>query len=327
MGRPPRELEVVQFEWFVPEAGHRWVECKGEKGRCERWLIRDVPRDCQATEGSWTTPLRDARTLFRSLADLEPFEDAILEFANEHGWLLGPQLNEHVPLGPGPLVGGERFFVWLRSISAMHALVELLDAVVAEDSKTLADWITFKKSKAPEPATGNDLGVVCKIPSPPPIAIREQPFTVAVPPITPIARLLEPNNFVRAGEIVATIVINKQLEEHSSARVLFNPAREQWAPFLVPKNLWGALCLQYAEALRGDHHGFKRCSECGQWLGNRSDSRFCSDRCRARAYRKRKQEAKRLHDLGTRPSDIARKLRSDVQTVKGWLGVSGRRTQ
>lgn len=319
MGRPPRELEVVQFEWLVPSAGHRWVERKRNDGRRERWLIRDVPRDSQAIEGSWTTPLRDARTLFRTLADLDPSEDAILEFANEHGLLFGTQLDN------GELVSGESFFTWLRSISNMHRLVELLDGIVAEDSKTLASWITFKKMKTPDPVTGNQFAVHCKVPSPPPITISKGPYIVSH--FDPITQILELNNFVRAAEIVATTMVNKQLEEHSSARVLFNPAKEQWAPFLVPKNLWGALCLQYAEALKGDHHGFKRCSECGQWLGNRSDSLFCSDRCRARAYRKRKREAKRLHDLGTRPSEIARKLGSDIQTVKGWLGASGRRTQ
>jgi len=55
---------------------------------------------------------------------------------------------------------------------------------------------------------------------------------------------------------------------------------------------------------------------------SRSDREFCSDRCRVNTYRKRKKSAARLHQKGMSPSAIAKKVESDPETVRGWLGLT-----
>ena len=58
-----------------------------------------------------------------------------------------------------------------------------------------------------------------------------------------------------------------------------------------PVNLISAMWLQLASAATGDQV-FKECPECPHWFpiapgDGRPEKRFCSDRCRLRAYRKR----------------------------------------
>jgi len=46
---------------------------------------------------------------------------------------------------------------------------------------------------------------------------------------------------------------------------------------------------------------------------------FCSDSCRTRSYQLRRQEAKRLNARKVPIREIARRLGSDVPTIKGWI--------
>jgi DNA-binding NarL/FixJ family response regulator len=51
----------------------------------------------------------------------------------------------------------------------------------------------------------------------------------------------------------------------------------------------------------------------------RTSRLFCSESCRARAYRERKEKAVQLAAEGKTPKEIAAELDSDVKTVKGWI--------
>ena len=122
MGRPTKESQVVQFAWLVPKAGYRWVEPHElEKGEGDDWLIVDEPRDAPETQYRITAPLRDTPALFRTLAELKPTREEILEFSSQHGLLLGPQPpTKRVPLRVRPTVNGERKQTWLNSIALMQ---------------------------------------------------------------------------------------------------------------------------------------------------------------------------------------------------------------
>lgn len=71
-------------------------------------------------------------------------------------------------------------------------------------------------------------------------------------------------------------------------------------------------------------HRVLRCENCGRvFVAGAPRARYCSPRCRhtaqMRAYRHRQYRARELHDQGLPLEDIARRVGSDVETVRGWL--------
>jgi hypothetical protein len=287
------------------------------------WLIVGEILDATKIQFRRTAPLRDSPALFRTLAELKPTHEEIREFSSQHGFLLGLQLSDsrntkRFVLRSGLKVIAERMQVWLDSIALMQALCSLLDAIVAKDERLLRSWIEEK----PEKKRSDNLallGVDCTIPTKVPGWER---YSLSISSSEAIAQLLEPGDYVRSARLIVQDVVNSWLRAHTSSQVLYNVAKSDQQVYIVPKNLLGAMCLQFAEALKGDHLGLRRCSQCDSWMGNRIDSEFCSDRCRARAYRNRKRQAKELHEGGMRPSEVARRLGSDTKTVRGWLGLA-----
>ncbi len=69
-----------------------------------------------------------------------------------------------------------------------------------------------------------------------------------------------------------------------------------------------------------------RCELCRGWFAvspdvNRPDRKYCSERCRAKTYRNRKAEARALKLAAMKPPQIAKKLETDMATVRGWLAA------
>jgi predicted nucleic acid-binding Zn ribbon protein len=88
--------------------------------------------------------------------------------------------------------------------------------------------------------------------------------------------------------------------------------------------LMPALWLQFAFAVAEDKQ-YRRCAVCDRAFElapgeNRADRRFCSDRCRIRAYRQRKAQACEMRTAGKHLREIAKEFDTDVATVKGWVG-------
>ena len=97
---------------------------------------------------------------------------------------------------------------------------------------------------------------------------------------------------------------------------------------VVPRDLWGALWLQFADAVASGAR-YERCRECTTWFelspqAARADRLYCSEGCKQKAYRERKAEALRLHGEGKTAGAIARSVGSDAATVKGWLAAAWR---
>jgi hypothetical protein len=95
----------------------------------------------------------------------------------------------------------------------------------------------------------------------------------------------------------------------------------------VPKTLFAALCLQFALALAGSKHN-QQCVSCGKWNEllpgvNRADTQTCSQTCRTRVYRQRKQRAVALHAEGKTARAIARELEAKVDAVQKWITAEG----
>lgn len=90
-----------------------------------------------------------------------------------------------------------------------------------------------------------------------------------------------------------------------------------------PISLIGAMWLQTGQALTRPKE-FRRCVTCQTLIevsretGARSDAMFCSDACKSKDLRQRRAEARRLASTMT-AAQIAKRVRSDVATVKRWI--------
>jgi len=70
------------------------------------------------------------------------------------------------------------------------------------------------------------------------------------------------------------------------------------------------------------------CPGCGEWFelekGGRSDRAYCTDACRKRVYRDRRDKARQLFSEGKSVKEIAKTLDAEQESVKGWVkGIKG----
>jgi hypothetical protein len=117
--------------------------------------------------------------------------------------------------------------------------------------------------------------------------------------------------------------VNERLQR--GVRLVLGWERRRGEPALnpVPVSLGGCICLQLAQTIAGNKK-YRECPSCGRWRElspgkARSDSLYCGDACRSRAYRDRKERAVQLAGEGKTPKQIAAELSSDARTVRGWL--------
>ena len=122
--------------------------------------------------------------------------------------------------------------------------------------------------------------------------------------------------------------INRRLEELVSPRLEWTADQESLQLSYVPKNLLGAIWLQLAFAL-GHEKQYPRCIHCkkpfevslDKRTGSRADAIFCSNKCKSADYRSRKRTARELAEEKLPLTRIAKKVRTDVGTVKQWIGT------
>jgi hypothetical protein len=99
--------------------------------------------------------------------------------------------------------------------------------------------------------------------------------------------------------------------------------RSGFAMSHVPDTLHSALWLQLALAMEGEKE-YRRCLGCGEWFeyskdASRPDKVYCSNACRARAYRRRQVEAHALCQRGLTPERIAEQLNTTPDAVRRWI--------
>jgi hypothetical protein len=279
--------------------------------------VRNEPATPTEPAHAITRPLREKPGLFRTFAELGSSEDEILAFADRHGWLgleVDPRLHAELPILRSRRVTGELRKDWARAITQMRLACDLRNAVAGRDLASLRQAI--QQESWDGPLAFSDHGVM----------YQSHRGWFRVTPRHPEAALLRKGDLLRAARVLMQHHVNEQLELHTSARVLLDEETGRQGLYVNPKNLLGALWIQFSESIDSSTSS-KRCAECGDWMllapgTSRSDREFCSDRCRVNAYRKRKKSAARLHRKGMSPSAIAKKLGSDTETVRGWLGLS-----
>ncbi len=97
----------------------------------------------------------------------------------------------------------------------------------------------------------------------------------------------------------------------------------QPALHIVPSTLGGAMWLQFAQAIAGNRQ-LRQCKVCDRWFAlspeiARTSKYYCSEACRSRAYRARKERARQLAADGKTPKKIAKELGCKLATIEEWL--------
>lgn len=95
------------------------------------------------------------------------------------------------------------------------------------------------------------------------------------------------------------------------------------------EGLSNVMWLQFALAI-AESKQYRRCEVCqtvfelspesgGKRRRGRSDKQFCSDNCRVKSYLARRENAKKMRAQGSTLHDIAKKVGTDLDTLKRWL--------
>jgi hypothetical protein len=129
--------------------------------------------------------------------------------------------------------------------------------------------------------------------------------------------------------IIIQMEINKHLAEDVGAQIRWNAAGTGMDTYFVPKNLLGAMWLQFARALLWPKR-YHPCQVCGELMEistdpqsqvrKRADTLTCGDRCRSQKSRDR-QKTVRLRREGFACSRIQEEISGTYSptTLKQWV--------
>jgi hypothetical protein len=314
------------------------------------WVIRRNTNRSGIPGTRDTHPLDEYPALFRSFAGLNPTDrDALLAFANTHG-LLGVIIN--VALRPGdkvPAAGEpcsdvlpfghdrESAAEWTHAVTHMKRAVEWWDLIVRRDAEAMSRHLTrARPAQAVAPEYVEDFGTV-RFTAPTHSDGWFYDSHPGLPDDDESAKQIRVREYcapadadiLAAGTALLWTWINRRLERKISVRVA--PARTTGQPVMhmVPNTLLTALWLQFARAITGNKQ-YRSCRECGEWFelsgdddGRTARREFCSDPCKSRDYRRRKNRTLALSAERLTPKQIASQLKAegmetDAETIRKW---------
>lgn len=270
---------MASVVWKVSEAGYGWEPAKNV-GEGVTILVVSRPWPNKDFE-----PASQEPALFRVFAGLTPEPDAMLAFANTYGHL------------------GD--FLWLAGSG--H------DPARAGGADPLNDALV-RRTGLPQNRLGRERAETMSL------------WTSEIEAMRAACDLWEQVAEGRADPNLTaqvTEAIDNGCRERVQKRFGYDPRSRKALWTYTPVDLLGAMWLQFADAASGNKRT-RRCSVCDRWFlvaagAGRTDKEHCSLACRQKAYRKRKQDAIDLHGKGVPAKEIAERLGSDLETVKGWL--------
>jgi len=303
--------ELIGFSWARPKQGFYWTEIHVLASDVRvRVLTSGIPlnRAPKAEQLEIAEPLLEHSGLFRTFAALEPTEERILRFANKYGSLgfqhgLFTMDNPECPGSEIP-VSGELQSEWTQCISEMRWIVQLWDWIQADNYRQLSEYVRWQ---------GMDH-----------VTVDSHPYLPAdaelAPPVLRIASTLSTDELTshaapsfRPGFDVywpAVVTVYRAVTGHLWRRVspelTWDDRGKKMALRFEPDNLHDAMWLQFARAIHGQYE-YRSCGDCGEWFRldpsiARSNRKFCSDVCKVRAYRKRKNKQMSVADADTQSS-------------------------
>jgi hypothetical protein len=286
--------------WDVPSEGFRWADAysfgRDVNSTLERFLIAN---SSQAWRRYW--PLEDTPGLFRSFADLETSEAAILEFASRYGALgvaQGIEIpaakhddSDHEETFDFDFGNGERLSLWVDEILGLRQMLKVWDALQVLAVDDLQSWFRVE-----------DFHGALRAVYDPGESMHRAVYTHERVPVSIVQEFqwyLSHAEIRRITEDPSTVALSfirtvteGRLREQVVARMVYQDESEggPLGVSIVPKTLLGALWLQAAHAIEANK-SFGRCRECRGWfevptellMMGRKDVGFCSVACRNHA--------------------------------------------
>jgi hypothetical protein len=199
---------------------------------------------------------------------------------------------------------------WVEQINPLKVATSLWEAASDEDTDRIREWIDFSENVVRVDERSllwtvlKRLDLIIE-------GIERSPEADTAP-------------LVGAARSVARGIANCCLDQEGVRPHLdFSADPGQLLMTVVPKTLVGACWIQFIDWVEGKRT-YRRCEQCRSWFAvsldtKRMDSIYCGDACRHKAYRLRRMEAWKLHQAGHKPGEIAKRLNSDLRTVRGWI--------
>ena len=278
------------FVWHRATDGYRWQAVK------DGLLLVPKQDSGEPLRTASYRPLsRDYSGLAIEFASLEPTADAVLAFANRYGQLGWP-VTAHVFSG---------------------APVSRVPAVAEFDA---SGWSPVGDARPHYPGI---IGEFLTLPGKPDWE-RKATWAAQIRLLSEVRR-----NHLLLKEVPAIgaslqATVNLELKETVGPSLAWSTTQRAFHLRLWPKSLAGALWLQMALAIALPLE-IRKCVVCKNPIevsrsgGARTDAMFCSQACKSKDYRQRRQKARNLHGKGVALSHIAKRLRTTVQAVRGWI--------
>jgi hypothetical protein len=304
--------DVYRFTWTIAKEGYSWVRepprlANGGQGKKSEWMLKgEESMDATYMAVRAYAPLTEFPGLYRTFSAV-PFEDrdAILAFVNKYG-LLG--INRFALAGDSTSqpelvhsVEKEKYQDWARKIELMRQAVEIWDLFTAGDTEKLSQYIQWSQvSITPindeggriKGYTGTNWCYSSHRDYPPnKKGWPGEEFRI----IEPVLDLFSPDDVLMPAYFLVQRWINENLAGRVTPRLLYDPNRRKPVMQIIPKNLLSAMWLQFARTIDGNKE-FRACKECGRWFeishkqadGRTRRREFCSDPCKSKDYRKRR---------------------------------------
>jgi hypothetical protein len=225
---------------------------------------------------------------------------ACLGFANRYG-LLGLQF-EPFKTPSGKLIQAERVGAWVDEIDAMRRAVHLWEEIEKQEEESLLNHL---RRWRPSGATlGRD-------------TVHFSGYKYE------IAEKIESGDVLARARLVLSELLAQKLRDHASPELVPDERAKNLSLRIVPKNLLGAMWLQFARTVEGSRD-VRQCSMCGNWMfispdTFRTNRRYCSDTCRVRTHKLRQRKAREMRRDGSSLRQIAKELDTKMEIVKGWV--------
>jgi hypothetical protein len=298
--------------------------------------------------------------LFREFAELDTANPgAMLAFANEHGPLGCPitavcssiTLNEledsfsvwesrlHA-VHPTPTTTRQKdmsglsrrvetYTAWVVCIAQLRIAVTILDAIRGRDVKRLRQLFRWQ----PLPVMFGPGSGAWHIDTHPDLPAEEQPSDRINGIVfgDHLRDEYEPIENVALAYLV--LVVNRELEFRVNPTLLIDSGKV--VEKLLPATLFTAMCAQLFTAIsQGKEH--RKCPACGNWFelggpeGITVRRVYCSNACRVRACKVRRDRAEQLAGEGLKPAVIVERMKgegheTDVEQVRKWIKNTNKR--
>lgn len=273
---------LTRFVW--PRAtgrGYIWQTLPVREGQLGKALkdtrILTFPAPGESTVFETIAPLSINDALLWRLATTELNEASITAFANSFGLLVGNHYG--APGGRGLAYSGDTYEVWVNEISDAKLAVDLYSAIRLADRLTLSNLVKWSAQKQSVRLVLRDY--------------RQGSALIAGPEHHPEElAYFEPGDVIMPAQFYLMRLVNRQLEKYISPQLVWSTDQERSGLYLCPKNLLGAMWVQFSEII-DQRKTIASCEACGVWFERaRKDKRHCSDSCRVRAMRSRKEGKK-----------------------------------